>query len=80
MNTNPVMALMFTNNHLHALHHAEPATPWHRRPARYRMRKAELDTANGGYVVAGYRHFFRHHLFRPKEPPVHPLAGQGFPL
>ncbi len=80
MRTNPVMALMFTNNHLHALHHAEPATPWHQRPARYQARRAELDTANGGYIVAGYRQFFRHHLFRSKEPPVHPLAGQGFPL
>jgi fatty acid desaturase len=80
MQTNPVMALLFTNNHLHALHHAEPATAWHQRPARYRARKAELDAANGGYVVAGYRQFFRHYLFRAKEPPVHPLAGQGFPL
>ena len=80
MQTNPVMALLFTNNHLHALHHAEPATPWHQRPARYRVRRAELDAANGGYVVTGYRHFFRHYLFRAKEPPVHPLAGQGFPL
>ena len=26
METNPVLALMFLNNHLHALHHAEPAT------------------------------------------------------
>ena len=80
MKTNPVMAFLFTNNHLHALHHAEPATAWHKRPARYRARQAELDAANGGYIVAGYRQFFRQYLFRAKEPPVHPLAGQGFPL
>ena len=80
MQTNPLMALLFTNNHLHALHHAEPATPWHKRPARYRIRKTELDAANAGYVVAGYRQFFQRYLFRAKEPPVHPLAGQGFPL
>ena len=80
MQTNPLMALLFTNNHLHALHHAEPATPWHRRPARYRIRKDELDAANAGYIVAGYRQLFRRYLFRAKEPPVHPLAGQGFPL
>ena len=80
METNPVLALMFLNNHLHALHHAEPATAWYRRPARYRSRKAELDTANGGYVVEGYRQLFRRYFFTPKEPAVHPLAGQGFPL
>jgi fatty acid desaturase len=80
MRTNPLLALMFTNNHLHALHHAEPATPWHRRPARYRARQQELDAANGGYVVSGYGEFFRKYLFCAKEPPIHPLAGQGFPL
>jgi len=80
MKTNPIIALMFTNNHLHALHHAEPATVWHRRPARYRARQAELDGGNGGYIVPGYYQFFRQYLFRAKEPPVHPLAGQGFPL
>ena len=80
METNPVLALMFLNNHLHALHHAEPATAWHRRPARYRLRKAELDSSNGGYVVKGYRQFFRRYLFTSKEPAVHPLAGRGFPV
>ena len=80
METNPVLSLMFLNNNLHALHHAEPATPWYRRPQHYRARKAELDAGNGGYVVNGYRQFFRRYLFTPKEPAVHPLAGQGFPL
>jgi len=79
METNPILALMFLNNHLHALHHAEPATAWHRRPQRYRARKAELDASNGGYVVKGYSQFFRRYLFTPKELAVHPLAGQGFP-
>jgi fatty acid desaturase len=80
LETNPVMGLLFAHNNLHALHHAEPATPWHRRPARYRARKAELDAANGGYLIHGYRELFRRYLFHPKEPTVHPLAGRGFPL
>ncbi len=80
LRTNWVMGLLFTHNNLHALHHAEPSTPWHRRPARYRERKAELDAANGGYIIDGYGELFRRYFLRAKEPPVHPLAGRGFPL
>jgi fatty acid desaturase len=78
--TNPVMALLYANNNLHALHHAEPATVWYRRPARYRLRQAELDAANGHYIIQGYGELIRRYLFTGKEPPVHPFAGQGFPL
>ena len=78
--TNPVMAFLYAFNNLHALHHAEPATAWYRRPARYRLRQQELDQSNGGYVIQGYGELFRRYLFTGKEPPVHPLAGQGFPL
>ncbi len=80
LRTNIVMGFLYTFNNLHALHHAEPATAWYRRPARYRLRQAELDRANGGYVIDGYGELLRRYLFTPKEPPVHPLAGQGFPL
>jgi fatty acid desaturase len=78
--TNPLMAFLYTFNNLHALHHAEPATAWYRRPARYRLRREELDRANGGYVIEGYGELFRRYLFAGKEPPMHPLAGQGFPI
>jgi fatty acid desaturase len=80
LETNSVMGLLFANNNLHMLHHVEPATVWHHRPARYRARKAELDAANGGYVIHGYGELFRKYLFRSKEQPVHPFAGQGFPV
>ena len=80
LETNPVMGLLYAHNNLHILHHVEPSTAWHQRPARYRARKAELDGLNGGYVIRGYRELFRNYLFRGKEPPVHPFAGQGFPV
>ena len=76
----PVMAFLFTYNNLHALHHAEPATAWYLRPSRYRLRQAELDAANGNYIIQGYGELFRRYLFAGKERPVHPFAGQGFPL
>jgi hypothetical protein len=45
----------------------------------YRLRQAELDAANGGYVINGYGELFRRYLFRGKESAVHPFAGRGFP-
>ena len=48
------LALMFLNNNLHALHHAEPGLAWYRLPARYRQRRAELLAENGiEYVDLG---------------------------
>jgi fatty acid desaturase len=77
--TNLIMGLLYAFNNYHILHHAEPATPWYRRPARYRLRQAELDAANGGYVIDGYSELIRRYLFRGKESAVHPFAGRGFP-
>ena len=66
-------ALLFLNNNLHALHHAEPGRPWYQLPARYRTQKAALLSENGGYFYRGYRAVMRHHLFRAKEPVAYPL-------
>lgn len=71
----PLMGLVYLHNNLHALHHAETGTVWHRRPRRYRERRAELLAANGGYLIAGYGTLLRRYLLRPKEPVVHPLAA-----
>jgi fatty acid desaturase len=69
----PFMGLLFLHNNLHALHHAEPRTVWHRRPARLRARRDELLTSNGGYRFAGYGELFRRYMFRAKEPVIHPF-------
>jgi fatty acid desaturase len=69
----PVMSLLFLNNNLHALHHAEPGLPWYRLPQCYRARRDELLSGNGGYRYAGYHEVAARYLLRPKEPPVHPL-------
>lgn len=70
----PVMSLMFLNNNLHALHHAEPKLAWYRLPARYRQRRDALLEANGGYLFRGYWEVVARYLLWPKEPPVHPFA------
>ncbi len=69
------LSLMFLNNNLHALHHAEPGLAWYRLPARYRARRAELLAGNGGYRYGGYLEIAARYLLKPKEHPRHPLAA-----
>ncbi len=73
----PVMSLVFLNNNLHALHHAEPGVAWYRLPARYRERRDELLARNGGYRYRNYLEIAARYLLRPKEPVVHPYAGRA---
>jgi fatty acid desaturase len=70
----PIMSLMYLNNNLHALHHLEPAAPWHQRPRRFRERRNEVFIWNGGYCYRGYGDIIVRHFLHPKEPLVHPLA------
>jgi fatty acid desaturase len=69
------LALMFLNNNLHALHHAEPGLAWYNLPARYRERREELLAGNGGYRYGGYLEIAARYLFKPKEHPRHPLEA-----
>ncbi len=68
----PVMSLLFLNNNLHALHHAEPGVAWYDLPARYRTRREALLAENRHYFFGSYLEVVRRYLFRAKEPPVHP--------
>ncbi len=70
----PVMSLLYLNNNLHALHHAEPGLAWHRRPRRYREREDDILAANGRYRFKGYGELFRRYLLVRMEPAVHPLG------
>ncbi len=68
----PVMAFLYLNNNLHALHHAEPNRAWYRLPARYRERREALLAGNGGYRYGGYGEIVARYLVTPKEPVLHP--------
>ena len=74
--TCPAMALLFLNNNLHAVHHAQPGLPWYRLPQSYRERQDTVLERNGGYLIAGYRRLFSRYLLTPKEPVPHPLRPQ----
>jgi len=76
----PVLSLMFLNNNLHTLHHAEPGVAWYRLPALWRERREELLAYNGGYSYAGYWQVALRYLVWPKEHPVHPGWERGATL
>ena len=64
--------LLFLNNNLHALHHAQPGLAWYELPQHYRRQREELLSENGGYWVSGYGAVARAYGLRPKERPVFP--------
>ncbi len=70
----PIMSLLYLNNNLHAMHHADPNAPWHKRPRQYRERRAELLAQNGNYAFRGYRELLQRYLFATKEPVSHPVG------
>lgn len=66
----PLTRLLFLNNNLHAVHHAEPGLPWYRLPDAYRRKREETLARNGGYWFSGYGEVARRFLLRPKDLPV----------
>lgn len=69
-----VFSLLYLNNNLHALHHAEPGVPWYRLRALYRARRDTLLAANGGYRYSGYAEIVARYLLWPKEYAVQTAA------
>jgi fatty acid desaturase len=63
----PLMALLYLNNNLHALHHAEPGLAWYRLPARARACPREK------YLFQGYGEIAAKYLLRLKERVEYPL-------
>ena len=76
----PLFSLLFFNNNLHAMHHAEPGLAWYKLPARYRERREDLLAKNGHYLYSGYAEIIARYLLWPKEPPVHPATAEGAAL
>jgi len=69
----PVFSLLFLNNNLHYVHHANPRVAWYELPALYRARRAEFLDANGSYSFTGYGEMFRRYVFAQKTPVPHPF-------
>ena len=68
-----LLAFLFLNNNLHAVHHARPGLPWYRLWSFYNDRRAHFLRRNGGYYYKSYREIFQHYLLRAKDPVPHSL-------
>ena len=68
-----VLALLFLNNNLHAVHHMHPSVAWYNLPGLLRDNRDRFLTANQGYHYQSYRDVFRRYLFARKDPVPHPI-------
>ena len=67
----PLLALLYLNNNLHAVHHREPRLSWYRIPQRWRAQHADILAANADYYFCGYAEVLARYLLRPRERPDH---------
>ena len=70
-----VLAFLFLNNNLHAVHHRHPTVAWYRLPGIYSAAAAEYLQGNGGYRYPSYGAIFRAHFLQAKDPVPHPLVA-----
>ena len=68
-----LFGLLYLNNNLHVVHHANPTTPWYKLPALYQSRRGEFLETNGGYFYPNYWAVFRAFAFHPKAEVPHPF-------
>lgn len=73
--THPLMALVYLNNNLHALHHECPRVAWYRLPRLWRRHRARILQANGGHCYPGYLTVLWRYALRPRVTPCWPLAA-----
>ena len=71
-----LFSLLFLNNNLHHVHHAEPGVPWYALPARAGATGADAAAAAGAGLYKGYSEIARRFLVRPFDHPVHPTERQ----
>ena len=69
----PVFALLFLNNNLHIVHHANPGVAWYDLPALYRERRELFLAANENTLFRGYGEILRRFAFKVKQPVDHPF-------
>ncbi|ASP36893.1 fatty acid desaturase [Labrenzia sp. VG12] len=69
----PLFSLLFLNNNLHVVHHANPRTAWYKLPGIYRSNRDDWQKRNEGYVFASYFALATRYFFKVKEPVAHPL-------
>ena len=69
--------LLYLNNNLHVVHHAQPKLAWYKIPAAYERNREAIARRNGGYVFKGYADVARRFLVTPKDMPVYAPSLSG---
>ena len=72
----PALALLYLNNNLHIVHHANPRTAWYDLPALYTERRQQFLSANENTLFLGYSDIAKRFAFEVKQPVQHPFIGQ----
>ncbi len=67
-----LMAFLFLNNNLHAVHHMHPATAWYDLPGKYAANRDHYLRRNDGYHYRNYAQIFWLYLLKAKDPVPHP--------
>lgn len=73
----PALSLLYLNNNLHIVHHANPHEPWYALPEIYSERKTQFLAANGNTLFDGYGDIVRRFAFQVKQPVDHPYMYRG---
>lgn len=64
--------LLFLNLNYHSVHHDLPGVPWYGLRKIYLQDRELYQRRNHGFVVKGYREWWRKYRFRPVDVTVHP--------
>lgn len=68
--------LLFLNLNYHSVHHDLPGVPWYGLRKIWLRDKERYARRNQGFVVKGYREWWRHYRFRPVDVTVHPGGSE----
>lgn len=69
--------LLFLNLNYHSVHHDLPGVPWYGLRKVWLRDKERYQQRNQGFVVKGYREWWRNYRFRPVDVTVHPGKREG---
>lgn len=70
-----LLGLLFLNNNLHLLHHAEPSIPWYALPAEWHATRTRLLADHRGPLYDGYLDVARRYGLRPHHAGPHPIGS-----
>ncbi|MFG6655885.1 fatty acid desaturase [Scandinavium sp. M-37] len=68
--------LLFLNLNYHSVHHDLPGVPWYGLRKVWLRDKERYAQRNQGFVVKGYREWWRNYRFRPVDVTVHPGGSE----